>query len=39
MLKIVSSVHNLGFARANNIAICQSNGEYVLLLNPEYNRR
>ena len=27
--------HNLGFARANNIAIRQSAGEYVLLLNPD----
>ncbi|MBR4388807.1 MAG: glycosyltransferase family 2 protein [Prevotella sp.] len=27
--------HNLGFARANNIAIRQSEGEYVLLLNPD----
>ena len=27
--------HNLGFARANNIAIRQSTGEYVLLLNPD----
>ena len=35
MLKIVSSVHNLGFARANNIAIRQSKGAYVLLLNPD----
>lgn len=35
MLKIVGSVHNLGFARANNIAIRQSKGEYVLLLNPD----
>lgn len=35
MLRIVSSVHNLGFARANNLAIRQSKGEYVLLLNPD----
>ena len=27
--------HNLGFARANNIAIERSKGEYVLLLNPD----
>lgn len=27
--------HNLGFARANNIAINQSEGDYVLLLNPD----
>lgn len=31
----VESNHNLGFARANNIAIRQSEGEYVLLLNPD----
>ena len=31
----VESMHNLGFARANNIAIRQSHGEYVLLLNPD----
>jgi len=35
MIRFVSSMHNLGFARANNIAIRQSNGEYVLLLNPD----
>ena len=32
---IVESNHNLGFARANNIAIRQSESEYVLLLNPD----
>lgn len=31
----VESNHNLGFARGNNIAIRQSVGEYVLLLNPD----
>jgi GT2 family glycosyltransferase len=31
----ISCNHNLGFARANNIAIRQSEGEYVLLLNPD----
>lgn len=31
----VASSHNLGFARANNIAIGQSKGEYVLILNPD----
>ena len=35
MLRIISSERNLGFARANNIAIRQSKGEYVLLLNPD----
>ena len=32
---VVSSNHNLGFARANNMAIRRSQGEYVLLLNPD----
>ena len=32
---LIASNHNLGFARANNIAIRQSQGEYVLLLNPD----
>ena len=31
----IESNHNLGFARANNIAIRQSRGEYVLMLNPD----
>lgn len=31
----ISGNHNLGFARANNRAICQGRGEYVLLLNPD----
>ena len=35
MVRFVRSAHNLGFARANNIAIRQSWGEYVLLLNPD----
>ena len=35
MVHVVSSLHNLGFARGNNIAIRQSEGEYVLLLNPD----
>lgn len=35
MVRFVRSTHNLGFARANNIAIRQSRGEYVLLLNPD----
>ena len=34
-VNIVSCNHNLGFARANNIAIRQSQGDYVLLLNPD----
>lgn len=35
MVRFIRSAHNLGFARANNIAIRQSRGEYVLLLNPD----
>lgn len=31
----ISSTNNLGFAKANNKAIRQSTGEYVLLLNPD----
>ncbi len=31
----ISNNHNLGFARANNLAIRQSRGKYVLLLNPD----
>ena len=34
-LHLIESTHNVGFARANNIAIRQSQGEYVLLLNPD----
>ncbi len=34
-IEIVSCLHNAGFARANNIAIRQAKGEYVLLLNPD----
>lgn len=32
---VVENHHNLGFSKANNIAIRQSKGEYVLLLNPD----
>lgn len=35
MVRIVSSMHNLGFACGNNIAIRQSQSDYVLLLNPD----
>ena len=31
----IASNENLGFARANNLAIKQSKGEYILLLNPD----
>ena len=34
-VKFIASDKNQGFARANNIAIRQSKGEYVLLLNPD----
>ena len=34
-INLIASDKNLGFARANNLAIRQSKGEYVLLLNPD----
>ena len=34
-IHLIESNHNLGFARANNMAIRQSTGQYVLLLNPD----
>lgn len=34
-ITLIECNHNLGFAKANNIAISQSSGEYVLLLNPD----
>jgi GT2 family glycosyltransferase len=34
-VKIIANKHNPGFAVANNQAIKQCNGEYVLLLNPD----
>jgi len=34
-VKFISSRHNLGFARGNNVAIRRSRGEYILLLNPD----
>ncbi|MDY6206345.1 MAG: glycosyltransferase family 2 protein [Prevotella sp.] len=34
-VRFIESNHNLGFARANNRAIKQCSGEYVLLLNPD----
>lgn len=34
-VRMLALRHNLGFARANNIAIKNSSGEYVLLLNPD----
>lgn len=34
-VEIIESSYNLGFARANNMAIRQSEGDYILLLNPD----
>ncbi len=34
-VSFISGSHNIGFAKANNRAIHQSTGEYVLLLNPD----
>lgn len=34
-VKMIAANHNYGFARANNIAIRQSESEFVLLLNPD----
>ena len=34
-ITLIASEKNLGFARANNLAIKKSKGEYVLLLNPD----
>ena len=34
-VNVISMAHNSGFAAANNVAIRQSTGEYVLLLNPD----
>lgn len=34
-VRLIQSKDNLGFARANNLAIKESESEYVLLLNPD----
>ena len=34
-VKCIANPENIGFSRANNQAIRQANGEYVLLLNPD----
>ncbi len=34
-ITLISVNHNLGFAKANNVALRQVSGEYVLLLNPD----
>jgi len=36
-VQFIANEENLGFSRANNIAIRQATGEYVLLLNPDTN--
>ena len=35
LVRLIENPENVGFARANNIAIRQSEAEYVLLLNPD----
>ena len=34
-VRFIENKENVGFSRANNMAIKQSTGEYVLLLNPD----
>jgi GT2 family glycosyltransferase len=34
-VKLIESAENLGFARGNNLAIRQSTGKFILLLNPD----
>ncbi|MDO9050582.1 MAG: glycosyltransferase family 2 protein [Methylotenera sp.] len=34
-LKLIKSMDNLGFGRANNLAVKYANGDYILLLNPD----
>ena len=34
-VNLIESIHNQGFARANNLAIRQASGQYVLLINPD----
>ncbi len=34
-ITLISVNHNLGFAKANNVALRQASGEYILLLNPD----
>ena len=34
-IHLMANTENVGFARANNMAIRQSQGKYVLLLNPD----
>ena len=35
MVKVIDSNHNLGFARANNLALRLCHSKYALLLNPD----
>ena len=34
-VKVIENIHNLGFSKANNIALRRARGEYALLLNPD----
>lgn len=34
-VQVIENGENLGFARGNNVGICASKGEYVLILNPD----
>ena len=34
-VRLIANTENMGFARANNLAIRQSQSDYVLLLNPD----
>lgn len=34
-VKLIKNTENLGFAKANNLAIKQASGKYILLLNPD----
>lgn len=34
-VKLIANSENLGFAKANNLAIARAGGEYILLLNPD----
>ena len=34
-VKVIENLHNLGFSKANNIALRQAKGEYALLLKPD----
>ncbi|NCN25139.1 glycosyltransferase family 2 protein [Candidatus Falkowbacteria bacterium CG10_big_fil_rev_8_21_14_0_10_37_14] len=38
-VKLIANKENIGFARANNLALSQSKGRYLLLLNPDMKLR